>query len=166
MFKAIFLTLLIFIFEPVFAQSLSEDELAVIAVLDDFHDAAAKADSERYLGHMTARAVFLGTDETERFPMQPTFREYVKSRFAAGGWSYHSVNKNITFSVDQSVAWFDETSISNNTGSRFRGSGVLEKQNGVWKISQYVLSFQVDNNLWEELTELSRIERERSENSE
>lgn len=146
-----------------YAQNISADEAAIIAVLDDFHDAAANADAERYLGNMTADAVFIGTDEHERWPMQPDFINYVNDRFAAGGWSYYSTNKEISFSRDGNVAWFDESSISNNSGAHFRGSGVLEKINGEWKISHYVLSVLVYNELWEDVMGIITTERERRE---
>lgn len=145
------------------AQNNSADEAAIIAVLDDFHDAAANADVERYLGNMTTDAVFIGTDEHERWPMQPDFIDYVNERFAAGGWSYYSSNKEISFSGDGNVAWFDETSISNNSGAHFRGSGVVEKIDGEWKISHYVLSVLVYNELWEDVMGLIGAERERRE---
>lgn len=144
---------------PALSQDMSVEEAAVITVLNDFHDAAAKADPERYLGHLTDNAVFLGTDEKERFPLIPDFTDYVNRGFAAGGWDYYSINKNITFSRQGSVAWFDETSISNGNGGHFRGSGVLEKIDGEWKIAQYVLSFLVYNELWEEVLELNADER-------
>lgn len=130
---------------PAFAQSYPDDEKAIVAVLDDFHDAAAKADKDRYLGHFTEDGVFLGTDEWERWPLHPDFTDYVAMRFANGGWSYHSEKKNINFSKDGTIAWFDETSISNRNGGRFRGSGVLEKVDGTWKIAHYVLSYLVYN---------------------
>ncbi len=145
--KKIFAALVImgFMASPALAQSFPEDEKAIIAVLDDFHDAAAKADKDRYLGHFTEDGVFLGTDEWERWPLHPDFTDYVAMRFANGGWSYHSEKKNISFSKDGTVAWFDETSVSNRYGGRFRGSGVLEKVDGAWKVAQYVLSFLVYN---------------------
>ena len=37
--------------------------VAIGAVIDDFHDAAALGDKVRYLDHLTEDAVFLGTDE-------------------------------------------------------------------------------------------------------
>jgi len=163
--KKIIITIfaLVFFTPSVFAQNLSEDEIAIIAVLNDFHDAAAQADIERYLGYMTSDAVFLGTDEYERWPMQPEFIEYVDGRFSAGGWSYYSTNKHINFSQDGSVAWFDETSISNSMGGHFRGSGVLELINGEWKIAHYVLSVLVYNEIWEGVMELITVEREKRE---
>ena len=148
---------------PVVAQNYSEDEKAIIAVLDDFHDAAAKADKDRYLGHFTENGVFLGTDEWERWPLKPEFTEYVGGRFANGGWSYHSEKKNINFSKDGMIAWFDETSISNRNGSRFRGSGVLEKVGGEWKIAHYVLSFLVYNEVGGEVGKIIAAEKERQE---
>ncbi|MDG2089709.1 MAG: nuclear transport factor 2 family protein [Gammaproteobacteria bacterium] len=160
------ITILVFVLiTPIaFAQNSSEDEVAIIAVLNDFHDAAANADVDRYLGNMTADAVFLGTDEWERWPMQPEFIEYVNVRFDAGGWSYYSTNKNISFSQDGNVAWFDESSISNSMGGHFRGSGVLEKINGEWKISHYVLSVLVYNEISNDVMELITVERETREN--
>lgn len=156
---------LCFMVSPVMAQSFPEDEKAIIAVLDDFHDAAAKADKDRYLGHFTEDGVFLGTDEWERWPLKPEFTEYVGGRFANGGWSYHSEKKNINFSKDGTVAWFDETSISNSNGGRFRGSGVLEKVSGTWKIAHYVLSFLVYNEVGSEVGKIIAAEKERKENN-
>ncbi len=47
-----------------------ESEIAAIAtVIDDFHDAAAHGDVNRYLDHLTEEAVFMGTDEWERCRM-------------------------------------------------------------------------------------------------
>lgn len=145
------------------SQNFSEDEEAITTVLDDFHDAAAKADKERYLGHFTEEGVFLGTDEWERWPLKPEFTEYVGGRFDNGGWSYYSEDKNINFSKDGMVAWFDETSISNGNGGRFRGSGVLEKVDGNWKIAHYVLSFLVYNEVGGQVGKIIAAEKERQE---
>ncbi len=154
-----------FIAASSFAQNFPEDEKAIIAVLDDFHVAAAKADKDRYLEHFKEDGVFLGTDEWERWPLHPDFTDYVSKRFKNGGWSYHSEKKIISFSKDGSVAWFDETSISNSNGGRFRGSGVLEKIDGSWKISQYVLSFLVYNEVGSEVGKIINDERVRRENT-
>ena len=50
---------------------------AVARVIDDFHDAAAHGDKERYFGHLDDDAVYLGTDEWERWPKYPDFDDYV-----------------------------------------------------------------------------------------
>ena len=145
---------------PAMAQDHSADEVAIIAVLDDFHDAAAKGDNQRYLGHFSENGVFLGTDEWERWPLKPEFTDYVGKRFKNGvGWVYKSENKKIEFSKEGTVAWFDEASVSQRNGSRFRGSGVLEKIDGTWKIAQYVLSFLVYNEIGDEVGKIIATEK-------
>lgn len=126
---------------------------AIDAVLDDFHAAAADADAARYLGHMTDDAVFMGTDEWERWPRNPDFTEYVAARFADGGWSYRSVERHVEIAGD--TAWFDEVVFSERNG-RFRGTGVLVREDDRWKIAHYAMSFLVFNENWQEVVELTR----------
>ena len=58
-----------------------DDQKAIARVLDDWHDAAAKADEKRYFDHLTEEAVFLGTDITERWDKK-AFRAYSHPHFA------------------------------------------------------------------------------------
>ncbi len=132
------------------------EENIIGTVLDDFHDAAANADEERYLNHMAEYAVFMGTDEWERWPKNPDFAAYVKRRFKSGaGWNYRSVERKISVSPAGDVAWFDEVVFSEING-RFRGTGVLVKVDGVWKIGHYALSFLVLNENWQDVVELTK----------
>lgn len=136
-----------------FAYSADVDDIG--KVLDNFHDAAAHADKDRYLGLMTDDAVFMGTDEWERWPKHPDFTDYVDGRFKNGGWSYKSVERQIRVADSDDIAWFDEVVFSESNG-RFRGTGVLTRQNGTWKIAHYAMSFLVLNENWEEVVELTR----------
>lgn len=125
---------------------------AVNAVLDDWHAAAAHADEARYFGHFTPEAVFLGTDATERWT-RDAFRVWAKPFFAKGkAWSFTSVSRHVSFSADGSVAWFDEALSTPNMGPA-RGSGVLVKDAGSWKIAQYNLSLPIPNELMKEFKE-------------
>ena len=134
----------------------SADDAAIAAVIDDFHDAAAHGDNARYLGHMTDDAVFMGTDEWERWPKQPDFVDYVGGRFKDGiGWTYRSVQRNIRLANAGNIAWFDEVIFSETSG-RFRGTGVVVLENGTWKIAHYAMSFLVFNENWEDVIELSK----------
>jgi len=134
----------------------SADDAAIAAVIDDFHDAAAHGDNARYLGHMTDDAVFMGTDEWERWPKQPDFVDYVGGRFKDGiGWTYRSVQRNIRLADAGNIAWFDEVIFSETSG-RFRGTGVVVLENGTWKIAHYAMSFLVFNENWEDVIELSK----------
>ena len=115
-------------------------------VLDDFHAAASSADEELYFGHFSGDAVFLGTDDTERWTVEE-FRAYVHPFFAAGrGWTYVSSDRFVTLSADRRTAWFDEK-LDNDKYGRTRGSGVLILTPDGWKIAHYNLSFTIPNDL-------------------
>lgn len=134
-----------------------EVELAAIGeVIDNFHDAAAHGDNERYLDQLTDDAVFMGTDEWERWPKHPDFTDYVGSRFNDGtGWNYRSVERTISIAESSDIAWFDEVIFSEPNG-RFRGTGVLSRQDGKWKIARYAMSFLISNENWDDVIELTR----------
>ena len=124
----------------------------VARVLDDWHDAAAKADEPRYFAHFADGGVFLGTDGTERWTV-PQFRAYAHPHFAKGkAWTMRSTRREITFQHD--VAWFDEDLISEGLGP-VRGSCVLVRDaSGKWKIAQYNLSFPIPNDKFKDVKAL------------
>ncbi|MCC6659473.1 MAG: nuclear transport factor 2 family protein [Phycisphaerales bacterium] len=125
-------------------------------VLDDFHDAASRADFGRYFGHMTADAVFLGTDATERWD-RPAFEAYCRPSFAAGkGWTYRPHDRHIVFGPGSQVAWFDEL-LDNDSYGTCRGSGVLVRgADGMWRLAQYNLSVLIPNNLARDVVRMIR----------
>ena len=115
---------------------------AVGAELDDFHDAAARADEERYFAHFAPDGVFLGTDATERWNVA-AFRAYAHPYFARGkAWSFRAARRAVVVRGD--LAWFDEDLETQNLGPA-RGSGVLSLRGGRWLIEQYVLSITIPN---------------------
>lgn len=123
----------------------------VARTLDDWHDAAAKGDEERYFGHFADGGVFLGTDGTERWTV-PQFRAYAHPYFAKGkAWTMRATRREVTFVHE--VAWFDEDLISEGLGP-VRGSGVLVRANGRWKIAQYNLSFPIPNEKFKDVKAL------------
>jgi SnoaL-like domain len=128
-------------------------EQAVARELDDFHDAAARADEGRYFAHFAADGVFLGTDATERWDVA-AFRAYAHPRFAAGkAWSFRAARRAVTVSPDGMTAWFDEDLVTERLGPA-RGSGVLTQQGGTWKIEQYNLATVVPNERFAEVRAL------------
>ena len=132
----------------------SEAEIA--AVLDDFHDAAARADEARYFGHFAPGGVFLGTDATERWDAT-AFRAYAHPHFDKGkAWSFRGVHRRIALRGD--IAWFEEDLETQNLGPA-RGSGVLVYSGGRWRIEQYVLSVTVPNEKFKAVKELLESER-------
>jgi len=136
--------------DPMFA-----DSVAVGALLDDWHQAAAKADEGRYFRHMAPDAVFLGTDATERWTLAE-FQAYAHPHFASGkGWRFVPRVRHVRISDDLSTAWFDEILDSAPYGT-CRGTGVLRKYKGTWRIEQYALTIPVPNALADQLVALIR----------
>lgn len=125
-------------------------------VLDDWHLAASNADFDSYFSKMTADGVFIGTDATENW-QNAAFKEFSKPYFDKGkAWSFTAVERNIYMNKAEDFAWFDE--LLDTQMKLCRGSGVMKKENGQWKIAHYVLSIAVPN---ENVAELIQIKKEK-----
>jgi hypothetical protein len=121
-------------------------ESRIGTMLDDWHQAASVADEARYFGHFAPNGVFMGTDAAERWPVD-RFREWAKPYFQRkAAWSFRAHDRHVDFSADGSVAWFDEMLDTPNLGP-CRGSGVVVRAGGDWKIAQYNLSIPIPNAL-------------------
>ena len=125
-------------------------EAAITRALDDFHDAAAKADEERYFAHFASNGVFLGTDATERWDVA-AFRAYAHPHFTKGkAWTMRATRRAIALAADARTAWFDEDLATERLGPA-RGSGVLVVEGGAWKVAQYNLTVTVPNERFAEV---------------
>jgi hypothetical protein len=120
--------------------------------LDDWHAAAARADMQAYFEKIDVDGIYIGTDATEHWTKQ-AFYDWSKPYFDKGkAWSFKAVERNIYFSEDQLIAWFDEK-LEASYGM-LRGSGVLRLKNGEWKIMQYVLSLPVPNEKFQDVLQI------------
>ncbi len=121
-------------------------------VLDDLNTFAANADFNNYFDLFADESTFIGTDATEVWDKKQ-FMDYSKPHFDKGkAWSFNSLKRNITFSKDGMYAWFDE--ILDTQMKVCRGSGVLERVGGKWKIKQYVLSMTVPNEVSDQVIKI------------
>ena len=131
-------------------------------LLDNWHAAASQGDPEGYFGVMTDDAVFIGTDANERWDLAAfteAFREPYFARPALPGepgpyqpaWVYVPRDRSIVFSKAGRTAWFDELLDHAKYGVA-RGTGVLVRDGGEWRIAQYCLTFPIPNALAPELT--------------
>ncbi len=121
-------------------------------VLDDLNAFAAAADYKNYFDLYAEESTFIGTDATEVWNKKE-FMVWAKPFFDKGkAWNFTSLKRNITFSKDGTYAWFDE--ILDTQMKICRGSGVLEKIGGKWKIRQYVLSTTVPNDVIDEVVKI------------
>lgn len=129
----------------------------VNTVLDDWHNAAAEADFERYFSHFdNDSSIFMGTDATERWTIA-VFRPWSKPYFDRGrAWNFTPVERHVYFSPNGKTAWFDEELDTPNLGPA-RGSGVLVKREEGWKIAHYNLSIPIPNAIAD--TVVSQVEK-------
>ena len=139
------LSLLLFL-----AASATQSNVAGIDhVLDDWHKAAADADETRYFGYAAPEFVFLGTDAGERWDLV-SFHAFAHPYFAKGkAWTFVPRDRHVILSPRGDVAWFDEKLDSASYGE-CRGSGVLRKIGGSWKIAHYNLTIPIPNDLAKE----------------
>lgn len=148
--------------DPASPATEAEMIAAVSQVLDRFHTAASQADGETYFSLFAADGVFLGTDKSERWSVE-AFKAYALPSFSAGrGWTYVMNARHINITPDGQTAWFDEILQSEAYGTA-RGTGVLIRTRGGWKISQYHLTFPMPNDLAGDFTTLIKAwEREQN----
>ena len=132
----------------------TQSKKEVNSALDAWHKAAAEADFDTYFGLMTNDGVFIGTDAMENWQNQ-AFKEFSKPYFDRGkAWNFTAVDRNIYVNGTNDFAWFDE--LLDTQMKLCRGSGVLQKVNGNWKIAHYVLSIAVPNENVDELVQLKK----------
>lgn len=133
-----------------------KEKTRVNLFLDQWHKDAAEANFEGYFGAMAEESIFVGTDATENWNKK-AFQDYSKPYFDRGrAWSFTAVERNVYLQKGGKTVWFDEL-LSTQMGL-CRGSGVLEKIKGEWKIRHYVLSLDVPN---ENVSELIALKKKR-----
>ena len=127
------------------SERISAAEETVDAVLDDWHNAAAESDFDRYFDHFKdSTSIFMGTDATERWNVTE-FKAYAKTPFEEErGWNFKPFNRFVTYSEGGKFDWFDEELDTPNLGL-CRGSGVLENVDGKWKLVHYNLALAIPN---------------------
>ena len=140
--KYIYLGLLNFYSLSFFAQNESQNN-DVNQLVDLWHKAASEANFKQYFDVMADDAIFIGTDATEYWNKQE-FENYAKPHFDKGkAWSFTTLERHIYFDSTGNTAWFDE--LLDTQMKICRGSGVLVKTGGRWKIKHYVLSMTIPN---------------------
>lgn len=120
-----------------------KEKESIGTMLDSMNKAAAKADFQQYFSFYADSSVFMGTDATEYW-YKDAFMKWAQPYFdKKTTWDFTSFHRNIYFGKQSDIAWFDE--LLNTQMKICRGSGVIVKENGAWKIKQYVLSMTVPN---------------------
>ena len=123
-------------------------------LVDDWHKAAAEANFEAYFGVMSDDFIFLGTAPGERWGKEE-FASFSKPYFdREQAWDFKSSNRFWVFSDNKKIAWFDEDLETWMEGCR--GSGILVKKKGEWKLVYYNLTVLIENEKIQEFIELRK----------
>ena len=137
------------------APAATDAETAIGHLLDGWHRAASVADGAAYFAAFAPEGVFLGTADGERWDVA-AFRAYAEPHFSQGrGWTYVPSDRHVTLAPGGRVAWFDERLDSEKYGV-LRGTGVVRRVDGAWRIAQYNMTFLVPNERAGEVVELLR----------
>lgn len=136
------------------AQTATIEEENINKVLNIWHKAAAQADYTTYFDQMTEDGVFIGTDATENW-QNKAFKVFSKPYFDKGkAWSFTTIERNVYIDNGLEFAWFDE--LLDTQMKICRGSGVLHKVDGAWKIKHYVLSITIPNENVNQVVEMKK----------
>lgn len=151
--KGAFFLLLAFTFISCKTYQLPKGNKEVIGqTLNDWHKAAAEANFEAYFAPIAEDGIYIGTDATENWSKE-AFKGFAKPYFEKGkAWNFTAIERNIFLSDDEKTAWFDE--LLDTQMKICRGSGVLRKEHGQWKIVHYVLSMAVPNDNADEVVKI------------
>lgn len=131
-----------------------DDKTSMSVHMDKWHNDVAVFDYKAYFEFMSKGFIYLGTDPSERWS-KTTFSEFCKPYFERKStWNFKTNWRNWYFSDDQSTAWFEESLTTQM--EECRGSGVLKKVNGVWKIAHYNLTVLIENKKMKKFIKLRR----------
>jgi len=112
-------------------------------LVNDWHVAAAQGNFDGYFGATNEDFVFLGTAPGERWT-QEEFKTFCKPYFDRGkAWDFKPSNRIWQFSKNGKTAWFDEDLDTWMRGCR--GTGIVRKIKGEWKIVYYNLHVLIEN---------------------
>lgn len=121
-------------------------------LIDDWHVAAAHGNFDGYFGATADSFVFLGTAPGERWTRKE-FEAFCKPYFDRGSaWDFKPSNREWQFSKNGKMAWFDEDLDTWMRGCR--GSGIVQKVKGEWKIVYYNLHVLIENEKIQSFIEL------------
>lgn len=121
-------------------------------LIDDWHVAAAHGNFNGYFGATSEDFVFLGTAPEERWTKEE-FSAFCKPYFDRGNaWDFKPSNRKWNFSKDGKTAWFDEDLDTWMRGCR--GTGIVRKIKGEWKIAYYNLHVLIENEKIQSFIEL------------
>lgn len=134
----------------------ADDEKSIHNMLEAWHLAAGKADENAFFAAFDVDAIYLGTDASESWTKEE-FMEWSKSAFSKDvAWDFKPIERRVYLAAAGGYGWFDEK--LETWMGMCRGSGVVQKTSGGWKIKHYNLAVTVPNELVKEYIKLLKKE--------
>ena len=125
----------------------------VNAFVDRWHSDAAHA-RPAYFDKIAKDGIYIGTDKGERW-RRDEFKAWAKPHFKRkSAWAFKAIRRNVYFSDDQAIIWFDEL-LETQMGV-CQASGVMRRKGGSFEIVHYQLSMAVPNEVGSQVTRLIR----------
>jgi hypothetical protein len=112
-------------------------------IMNKWHNDVSTFNLNEYFEVMHDSFIFLGTDPKERWA-KDQFYTFCKPYFdKKTTWDFKSNWRNIYFSEDGNTAWLEES--LDTWMDECRGSAVIIKEKGNWKIAHYNLTVLIEN---------------------
>ena len=123
------------------------------AFVDRWHSDAAHA-RPAYFDKIAKDGIYIGTDKSERW-RRDEFKAWAQPHFKRkSAWAFKALRRNVYFSDDQSIVWFDE--LLDTQMGICQASGVMRRKGGSFEIVHYQLSMAVPNEVGSQVTRLIR----------
>ena len=129
-----------------FAQTDADAALKqqVNAFVDGWHEDATNS-RLAFFDKIAKDGVYIGTDKKELWK-RDDFKVWAKKAFERPtAWAFTPIRRNVYFSPDKSVIWFDEL-LKTQMGI-CQASGVMHKAGNSFEIDHYQLSIAVPNDI-------------------
>ena len=125
---------------------------SIHATINRWHLAASNADFDAFFNCMDSEAVYIGTDESEKWN-RDEFMAFCKPYFDRGSaWDFKPFDRKVYLNKQADLAWFDEK--LDTWMGICRSSGVIVKLGNDWKIKHYQLSVTVPNEIVNDFIEM------------
>ena len=150
--------LLLILIACVACQNKNDDEIISLLnqKIDNWHNAASKANFDDYFNFIANDGIFIGTDVSERWT-KTEFSNFSQPYFDKGkAWSFSAKERTIRLNKIKTTAWFDE--VLDTWMGDCRSTGVLSINNGQWQLEHYQLSVTIDNELMPQFLEITKSE--------
>lgn len=133
------------------AESDADFRARVDAFVDEWHADAAHA-RPAYFDKIAPDGIYIGTDKTERWT-RDAFKAWAGRFFERpSAWSFTPRHRNVAFTPDRSVVWFDEQ-LESAMGV-LQATGVMRVTGDGFAIVHYQLSIAVPNEVQPQVSSL------------